>query len=73
MSARLRASAAAAADRPKDIAYVVRHPNISDRAAHMLFPLPRLWDKAPLAATDSRPQAGGSLRGGAGDDAFFCA
>src|SRR6266581_2262521 len=37
----------------------------------MLFPLRGLWDKAPLAATGNRPQAGGSLRGGAGDAAFF--
>jgi hypothetical protein len=25
----------------------------------MLFPLPGLWDKAPVAATGNRPQAGG--------------
>jgi len=37
----------------------------------MLFPLPRLWDKAPLAATDNRPPAGEVNGGGAGTPLFL--
>ena len=55
----------------KDTAYVVRHQNISDRAARTLFPLPTLWDKARPAATGERPPAGEVYGAALGTTPFF--
>src|SRR5450432_4757746 len=52
--------------------FVVHRAAVSAALCGALFPPRTLCDKAPAAATDDRPQALGTQRGGAWDDAFFC-